>query len=290
MSITGIVLAGGLSRRFGKNKLTHIYKGKPVIAYAVEALRHIADEVIIAVSEYTRHNIEGLGLDAKIIVDTGSCQGPLRGMATAAQYARSNWLLVVPGDSPWLKPEPLKRLIDYAKKHNATTTSPLWGNNTISPLHVYTTRELAKNLDNYCRVRRELARPTDLHRSSPKLLLVGAGLLGSPHSLRTLNTPKDLEEVKPPAPTTTRTIVIEEQHALLYHKATKLLASRDNDKAAELYKQEARIYINRQALHLALHTLMDVCNLKPHQQLRETVASLREKLGLKPRHHKTPTC
>jgi molybdenum cofactor guanylyltransferase len=46
--MTGIILAGGMSRRMGTEKGLVLFKGKPLIRYSIEVLEKICSEIIIS--------------------------------------------------------------------------------------------------------------------------------------------------------------------------------------------------------------------------------------------------
>ena len=48
--ITGIVLAGGRSRRFGSDKLASDVGGRPLVEHAIDALATVADEVVVVIA------------------------------------------------------------------------------------------------------------------------------------------------------------------------------------------------------------------------------------------------
>ena len=49
--VTGIILAGGKSSRFGSNKALAVLHGKALISYSLEALQPLCDQMIISTSD-----------------------------------------------------------------------------------------------------------------------------------------------------------------------------------------------------------------------------------------------
>ncbi len=46
-SVTGVVLAGGRSSRFGQDKGLYPYHGKPLVLHAADIIRPLCDELLI---------------------------------------------------------------------------------------------------------------------------------------------------------------------------------------------------------------------------------------------------
>lgn len=102
--ITGVVLAGGKSLRFGSNKALNVKGNKTYIQCAVELLRPYTKEVVISgfYPEYKR-------LKVLILKDDIINIGPLGGIYTALNYSKTSWILVSTCDMPNLAGE----VIDY---------------------------------------------------------------------------------------------------------------------------------------------------------------------------------
>lgn len=101
ISITGVVLAGGLARRMGgKDKALLPLMGKHLIQHIVDMLEYQVDGIIVNANR--NHKLyEKLGYD--IISDQiDGFAGPLAGIAAALQTISTTHLLVVPCDSPFL--------------------------------------------------------------------------------------------------------------------------------------------------------------------------------------------
>ena len=109
--ITGAVLAGGKSLRFGKNKAFQQLRGKRFIDLAIESLRPFCDPVMVVVSEIEPYLDTGVMLAQDIIPH----QGPLGGIYTALLFSPAEWVFVKATDMPFLVPE-LASLIIGAKE------------------------------------------------------------------------------------------------------------------------------------------------------------------------------
>ena len=72
--ITGIVLAGGKSSRMGQEKGLAEFDGKPMIAYALEALAPLCTEILIS-SNSNAYNHLGYRVVPDIIANSGPMGG-----------------------------------------------------------------------------------------------------------------------------------------------------------------------------------------------------------------------
>ena len=101
MSITGIILAGGLARRMGGiDKGLIPFLGKPMIAHVIDQLKPQVEDMLINANREIEH-YEALGLS--VIQDQiADFAGPLAGLHTGMKHAKTEFVLSVPCDSPLL--------------------------------------------------------------------------------------------------------------------------------------------------------------------------------------------
>ena len=108
---SAIVLAGGRSSRFGRDKLAELVDGRPLVAHAVEAVRAVAGDVVLVLGPDAPASDE-LGVRAvRAVRDPRPFEGPLAGLATGLEAVREPVTLVVGGDMPGLVPEVLAALL-----------------------------------------------------------------------------------------------------------------------------------------------------------------------------------
>jgi molybdopterin-guanine dinucleotide biosynthesis protein A len=109
-STSGIVLAGGRSRRFGGDKLGVIIDGRPLLAWAVEALAAACDDVIIVTAQ-GYHLPEAFPTPVRVVSDDIPFGGPLSGTLSGARAAQGHLLIVAGGDMPRMEPPVLRLLL-----------------------------------------------------------------------------------------------------------------------------------------------------------------------------------
>lgn len=108
VTIAAIVLAGGRSSRFGRDKLAEPLDGRPLLDHAIGAVRQVAAEVLVVVA---RESDPVVPVGVLIVYDDRAFEGPLAGLATGLATTEADVVLVVAGDMPTLVPGVLKRLV-----------------------------------------------------------------------------------------------------------------------------------------------------------------------------------
>jgi len=145
--ITGVVLAGGQGRRMGgADKGLLEYQGRPLVAYALDALRQVADTVIINANRnldaYARFGVP-------VITDrSDSFDGPLAGLLSAMLAAQTDYVLTVPCDSPGVEGEALRRLCVKRQEEEAELCAAYDGDR-LHPVFLIAECRLAADLAAY---------------------------------------------------------------------------------------------------------------------------------------------
>lgn len=121
--VAGLVLAGGASQRFGSEKAAALLWGRPLLAWACDALApHCRD---LAVNAPRGSRAEALARNAEIAVlrdDPAHASGPLAGIAAGLAWARRNGataLLTLPCDTPLVAATDIGRLVAAAARSAA---------------------------------------------------------------------------------------------------------------------------------------------------------------------------
>jgi molybdenum cofactor guanylyltransferase len=115
--VAAIVLAGGRSSRFGRDKLAEPIDGRPMLDHAIDAVRAIATEIVVVAA---RDGTPVLPAGVTVAHDGRAYEGPLAGLATglAGLEQAVERIVVVGGDMPTLVPAVLRRMIDRLEGHD----------------------------------------------------------------------------------------------------------------------------------------------------------------------------
>ena len=147
MSVTGVVLAGGLGRRMGGvDKGLVDFLGKPLITHVIERLSPQVDEILInANRELDRYAALGYPV---IKDDIAGFAGPLAGLHKSMSVAKHAFVLTVPCDSPLLPLNLVERLMQGLIKNNADLAVAKTGTQA-HPVFCLCRKTLLKNLEAY---------------------------------------------------------------------------------------------------------------------------------------------
>ena len=114
--LSGAVLSGGVSSRFGQDKGKVVLGPYPMVVHVVRALSQVADEVVVAVASGRKEDYARLlGGDVRVVEDRQSGRGPLQGLVTALEASRGDYVQVCPCDTPFIKPAVCETVIRHAR-------------------------------------------------------------------------------------------------------------------------------------------------------------------------------
>jgi len=117
-NILGVILAGGQSRRMGRDKSLIKLNGKTLIEHTTIKVKKFLPNLII-ISNENKNEIMKYGID--LVNDCLSKnQGPLIGIMTAMKYIKDNkknfdWIATFPCDTPFFPELLIKKFIDNSK-------------------------------------------------------------------------------------------------------------------------------------------------------------------------------
>jgi molybdenum cofactor guanylyltransferase len=114
-----VILAGGESRRMGRDKLTLEVGGVPMIRRVLDAISARCEDVILA--GVNTAPLEGI----RIVPDERpGRQGPLAGMEAGLAAARNRQVFVAAGDLPFLPPDLVGALLRRLEERGASAVVP----------------------------------------------------------------------------------------------------------------------------------------------------------------------
>jgi molybdopterin-guanine dinucleotide biosynthesis protein A len=110
--VSGIVLAGGASRRFGADKLVATVDGRTLLDLAVASVAAVSSEVIVVVAPGDERPLpDPGGIPVRRAEDPETHGGPLVGLLAGLESAREPLALVAGGDMPSLSVDVLLALV-----------------------------------------------------------------------------------------------------------------------------------------------------------------------------------
>lgn len=141
--VTGIVLAGGASRRMGRNKALLPIEGMSLIERTVQALGKVSGRVILSTNAPDSYPFLGL----ECVPDLYVGQGPMAGLHAALKSSKSTWNVVAACDMPHIHERFLRGLLDLAnKQHTADAVIPVV-DGRMHPLLAAYRKETAEGLE-----------------------------------------------------------------------------------------------------------------------------------------------
>jgi molybdopterin-guanine dinucleotide biosynthesis protein A len=129
-----VILAGGLSKRFGQDKCLIRLADKPLLLHAVNRVSSVVDEIAVVVGSVSQKAVfsDLLESKAKVFVDKCDMRSPLIGVLTGFESINAVHSLLLPCDTPFVSKQIASLLLDLCVGKGATI--PRWPNGYIEPL------------------------------------------------------------------------------------------------------------------------------------------------------------
>ena len=192
-SITGVVLAGGLSRRMDQNgagtdKGLLAFGTQPMVAQVIERLVPQVGPMLINANRNLAQ-WEAFGLP--VITDrVGDFAGPLAGLHAALSCSTTPWIVTVPCDSPFLPTDLVSRLAQAAVAHDAQVAMACTGEQP-HPVFALVRVDLLDDLEAFLATGR---RRIDAWTGRLRTVQVP---FDDEHAFVNINTPQDLQQHAP---------------------------------------------------------------------------------------------
>jgi len=128
LAVTGLVLAGGASRRMGRNKAFLELRGRPLIEIVIAQMAQVCAEVLVVVSDPQPY----LRLGVPLVEDRFRGVGVLGGLHAGLSAASHELTVAVGCDMPFLQPPLLRAFIGWAEGYDVVVLRQGEG---VEPLH-----------------------------------------------------------------------------------------------------------------------------------------------------------
>ncbi|MCZ6718872.1 MAG: molybdenum cofactor guanylyltransferase MobA [Gammaproteobacteria bacterium] len=187
--ITGVILAGGRAQRMGGcDKGLIKLLGKPLVEYVIRALKpQVAEMIINANRNRERYAAYGYPIIADLM---DGFYGPLAGMASAMQAAKTPYIVTTPCDSPFVPSDLVKRLYGGIEEQ-AAEIAVAHNGERLQPVFALLDRNLQSSIIAYLkRGERKIDRWYEEHR------LTIVDFSDQPNTFVNVNTPEDVETVE----------------------------------------------------------------------------------------------
>lgn len=111
--MTGIVLAGGLSTRLGRDKAFIRLNSATLLEMVMSTLKNVVERIIVVVNEPEKFE-HFISADTRVLTDRVPHQGPLGGILTGLEVSPDFHNLVVSCDAPFVKKDLISFLVSQA--------------------------------------------------------------------------------------------------------------------------------------------------------------------------------
>ena len=116
--VAAVVLAGGRSSRFGRDKLAEPIEGRTMLDHVIERLREVTSEIVVVAAAGATPDIAS---DVDLVHDDMPFEGPLAGLVVGLRAVDPGVerVIVVGGDMPTIVPAVLERLLAALERRQA---------------------------------------------------------------------------------------------------------------------------------------------------------------------------
>lgn len=123
LDATAVVLAGGKSRRLGRDKAVEPIGGQPLIQRVLDRLEQVTKDAVVVVNDASRADELPLPDSVSTAVDLFPDGGSLGGIYTGLSAAETEWAVAVACDMPFLNVALLEHIL--AQREGADVVVPV---------------------------------------------------------------------------------------------------------------------------------------------------------------------
>ena len=189
--VTAVVLAGGMSRRLGRNKALEPFEGEPLIRRVIARMGQVGESVSVIVNEPERVHELSLPDGVTSSVDRYPGKGSLGGIVTGLLTSPTDWAAFCACDMPFVNTRLYRHLASLRDGYDAVVpvvdgrpepTHALYSRVCIGPIEGRISADDLKISSFFSEVRVRLVPEDEIRRFDPDLL-----------SFFNVNTQEDLE-------------------------------------------------------------------------------------------------
>jgi len=129
-AVSAVILAGGQSRRLGRDKASLLLDGQPLLTRTVHTLSVLSDDLIVVTNRPEQY--DDWDLPARFVPDERRGVGALMGVYSGLKAARHPRALALACDMPFLNPDLLRHML--SRTNDCDVTIPRLGE-FLEPLH-----------------------------------------------------------------------------------------------------------------------------------------------------------
>ena len=190
-SLTAVILAGGMSRRLGRNKALEPFQGEPLIRRVIARMGQVGESVSVIVNEAQRAHELDLPEEVASSVDRYPGKGSLGGIVTGLITSPTVWSAFCACDMPFVNTRLYRYLASLRDGYDAVVpviegrpepTHALYSRVCIGPIEQRIEADDLKISSFFSEVRVRLVPEDEIRRLDPDLL-----------SFFNVNTQDDLE-------------------------------------------------------------------------------------------------
>ena len=189
--MTAVILAGGMSRRLGRDKALEPFEGESLIQRVISRMRQVGRSLLVVVNHPERAAELDLPDDIHAATDRYPGMGSLGGILTGLMAAPTEWSTFCACDMPFLSPRLYQRLLSQRQGYDAVVpvidgrpepTHAVYSRACIEPIRKRVIAQDLKISSFFGDVRVRLVPEDEVRLSDPDL-----------RSFFNINTEKDLE-------------------------------------------------------------------------------------------------
>ena len=119
IDVTAVILAGGMSRRLGRNKALEPFQGETLIRRVIRRMSQVASNIVVVANDHERVAELDLPDGVTPVIDEYPGKGSLGGIYTGLSAAPTDWAVFCACDMPFPSPGLYRALLSNRAAHDA---------------------------------------------------------------------------------------------------------------------------------------------------------------------------